>query len=64
VLPFLALGVTFITTGTAWCLVLATFAAGIFKKLKSNQPVSQAINKICGLTLIGLGIKVAFTNRN
>jgi threonine/homoserine/homoserine lactone efflux protein len=64
VLPFLALGVTFITTGTTWCLVLATFAAGIFKKLKSNQPVSQAINKICGLTLIALGIKVAFTNRN
>jgi RhtB (resistance to homoserine/threonine) family protein len=63
VLPFLALGSTFITTGTIWCLTLALFASSISSKLKSNKKVSSYINKICGLSLIGLGIKVALTNR-
>jgi threonine/homoserine/homoserine lactone efflux protein len=63
VLPFLALGTTFITTGTIWCLVLATFSSAIFAKLKGNEKVSAYINKLCGLTLIGLGIKVALTER-
>ena len=39
VLPFLILGITFITTGTIWCLTLATFASGIFAKLKENKKV-------------------------
>ncbi len=63
ILPFLVLGATFITTGVIWCLILATFAAGIFTKLKENKQASGYINKICGLTLIALGIKVALTNR-
>jgi RhtB (resistance to homoserine/threonine) family protein len=62
-LPFLALGTTFIATGTIWCLILATFASAIFGKLKSEKKISQSINKICGLTLIALGIKVALTGR-
>ncbi len=33
VLPFITLGITFITTGTIWCLILATFASAIFAKL-------------------------------
>jgi len=63
VFPFLLLGTTFITTGTIWCLILAIFASSIFAKLKSNKKVSTYINKICGLTLIGLGIKVALIDR-
>jgi RhtB (resistance to homoserine/threonine) family protein len=63
-LPFLILGTTFITTGTIWCLILATFASSIFSKLKANNKVSSYINKACGLTMIGLGIKVALTDRN
>lgn len=63
ILPFIALGATFITTGTIWCLILATFASAIFNKLKTNKKVSNWINKVCGLTMIGLGIKVALTNR-
>jgi len=63
VLPFLTLGITFIITGTIWCLILATFASGIFAKLKDNKKVSAYINKICGLSLIALGIKVALTDR-
>jgi predicted pyridoxine 5'-phosphate oxidase superfamily flavin-nucleotide-binding protein len=41
----------------------ATFASAIFSKLKENKQVSTYINRICGLTLIGLGIKVALTER-
>jgi RhtB (resistance to homoserine/threonine) family protein len=63
VLPFLLLGFTFITTGMIWCLLLATFAAGIFSRLKNNTAVSNYINKICGLALVALGIKVAVTSK-
>src|SRR5688572_8318704 len=56
VLPFLVLGMTFITTGTIWCLCLALFASAIFARLKDNPNASTYINKICGLALIGLGI--------
>ncbi len=63
VLPFLTLGITFTITGTIWCLTLATFASVIFIKLKRNKKISTYLNKGCGITLIGLGIKVAMTDR-
>lgn len=63
VLPFLMLGATFTTTGTIWCLILATFSAAIFSKLNANRTTSGYINKICGMALVGLGIKVALTDR-
>ncbi len=63
VVPFLLLGATFITTGTIWCMILALFASGIFAKLKSNRKVSSFINKLCGITLVALGIKIALTDR-
>jgi RhtB (resistance to homoserine/threonine) family protein len=62
-LPFLMLGATFITTGTIWCLILAVFASTTFAKFKSNSKISSYFNKVCGLSLIALGIKVAFTGR-
>lgn len=63
ILPFLTLGITFTITGTIWCLILAIFASVIFAKLKENKKVSAYLNKVCGIALIGLGIKVAMTNR-
>jgi RhtB (resistance to homoserine/threonine) family protein len=62
-LPFLVLGTTFIVTGLIWCLILATFASAIFSKLKGNKRISVYINRICGSVLIGLGIKVAISER-
>ena len=61
-IPFLILGFTFILTGTAWCLLLACFAAVIFKRLKNNKQSAILINRICGWTLVALGVKVAITN--
>ncbi|HEY0053772.1 MAG TPA: LysE family translocator [Pedobacter sp.] len=62
-LPFMVLGATFILTGTTWCLILAVFASAIFAKFKSNTNIAGYFNKVCGLSLIALGIKVAFTGR-
>jgi RhtB (resistance to homoserine/threonine) family protein len=61
--PFLILGTTFIFTGTIWCIILAFFASTIFKRLKDNKKASSYLNKACGITLVGLGVKVALTNR-
>ncbi len=61
ILPFLILGATFITTGTIWCLIVAIFSATVFLKLKNSTNIALYINKICGIALIGLGIKVAIT---
>lgn len=63
VLPFATLGLTFVITGTLWCTLLAIFAAAIFAKLKTNPSASAYINRVCGLMLVALGIKVALTNR-
>ncbi len=63
ILPFLTLGITFTITGTIWCLVLAAFAAAIFTRLKENKKISAYLNKVCGIALIALGIKVAMTDR-
>lgn len=63
VVPFLLLGITFITTGTIWCLILAVFASAIISRIKHHKLVLPFINKFCGLTLIALGIKVALTNQ-
>ncbi|KFF19556.1 LysE family translocator [Flavobacterium hydatis] len=64
IIPFITLGVTFTITGTIWCFFLANFASIIFAKLKYNKKLSNYINKSCGAVLIGLGIKVALTNKN
>lgn len=62
--PFLVLGFTFVTTGTIWCTLVALFAAALFGKLKSKPSVTIWLNKVCGLALIALGVKLAFTSRN
>ncbi len=63
VLPFLALGTTFITTATIWSFILVSFSAAFFAKLNQNPRFSSYLHKLCGTALIGLGIKVAFSER-
>ena len=64
VLPFIILGVVFTITGSIWCLILANYSSMIFSKLKKNRKMSNYINKACGAVLVGLGIKIAMTNKN
>lgn len=63
-ISFLLLGLTFTITGTCWCFVLANFASYISNGLKRNKFLTAMLNKICGVTLIGLGIKVAFSKNS
>lgn len=58
VLPFLALGLTFVTTGTLWCQVLAIFSASMTNHMKKNQKISSMLNKITGIVFVALGIKL------
>ncbi len=58
--PFLALGLTFTFTGTLWCLCLASFASVLAEQLKRRPTFSSLLNKLSGLVLVGLGVRLAF----
>lgn len=58
-LAFLLLGVTFVTTGTIWCLVLAVGAARLRLFLRGNPRVRTAIDRVTGGLFIALGIRLA-----
>ena len=57
-IPFLILGVTFMTTGTIWCLILVYSASLITKTLRNNDSIGKIMQKISGFIFIGLGIKI------
>ena len=57
-LPFMILGVTFMTTGTLWCLFLAYAASLITKILRENDKIGMILQKVRGLIFIGLGIRL------
>jgi threonine/homoserine/homoserine lactone efflux protein len=59
VFAFLALGFTFVTTGTIWVLILAWFASALSKRLHENEPIGQWINRTVGAFLIFLGVRLA-----
>lgn len=61
ILPFFILGVTFITTGTLWCVMLAISSAAITRKLRDNKSRFTVINRLTGLLFIGLGLKLLKT---
>lgn len=57
-LPFIILGLSFVLTSTAWCLLVSIFASFTTKKLRNNPKVELILNKITGVIFIGLGIKL------
>jgi threonine/homoserine/homoserine lactone efflux protein len=56
---FMALGLTFVTTGTIWCLILAWFAASFGARLRSNQTIAQWLNRAVGSLFVFLGARMA-----
>ncbi len=58
-LAFLALGLIFISTGTAWCLFVAAFAARAAHRIREAEGVVAWINRALGGLFIYLGIRVA-----
>ncbi len=56
---FISLGLTFVTTGTMWCLVLAWFASAFSKRLRTNETISQWLNRTAGALFVFLGVRLA-----
>jgi len=59
-LPFLILGLSFVFTGTIWCLALASFAGKLSEKIRKNYNFKIWLDKITGIIFILLGLKLAF----
>lgn len=60
---FLMLGLTFVMTGTIWCLVLAWFAAAFSARLRGNAAVAAMLNRAVGSLFIFLGLRLAVAAR-
>ena len=56
---FLILGLTFVSTGTIWCLVLAWFASAFTQRLRRSETISNWLNRTAGAIFIFLGIRLA-----
>jgi RhtB (resistance to homoserine/threonine) family protein len=61
ILAFVTLGLTFVTTGTIWCLILAGFASSFSDRLRASETVGQWVNRAIGALLIFLGARLAAT---
>ena len=60
-LAFLVLGFTFVTTGTIWCLILAWFASTLSERLRTNETITQWLNRFAGALFVFLGLRLATT---
>lgn len=56
---FITLGLTFATTGTIWCLILAWFASTFTARLRNNETVAQWLNRTTGAFFVFLGVRLA-----
>jgi RhtB (resistance to homoserine/threonine) family protein len=57
-LSFAILGLTFVTTGTIWCMFLAIAASRITSSLRKNEKIGLIMQKLCGIVFIGFGLKI------
>lgn len=62
-MPFLILGLTFVFTGTIWCLILAIFSSKLSDKIRQNYKIKKWLDKITGGIFVALGIKLALTKK-
>jgi RhtB (resistance to homoserine/threonine) family protein len=60
ILPFLLLGVTFVFTGTCWCLFVAYTATTLARRIGQKSAPARLFKKITGALFIGLGLKLAY----
>jgi threonine/homoserine/homoserine lactone efflux protein len=56
---FLALGLTFVTLGVAWCVLLAVAAAKLRGAFLRRPSMANVLNKVAGAMFIALGLKLA-----
>jgi RhtB (resistance to homoserine/threonine) family protein len=60
---FLVLGLTFVTTGTIWCLIMASFASAFSARLRGNPTVATFLNRAVGSLFVLLGLRLAVAAR-
>lgn len=60
-LAFLTLGLTFVTTGTLWCLILAWFASAFSARLRGDGTLGRWLNRTAGALFVFLGLRLAAT---
>jgi threonine/homoserine/homoserine lactone efflux protein len=60
---FIALGLTFVTTGTIWCLILAWFASAFGERLRDSTTVANILNRSVGSLFVFLGLRLATSSR-
>jgi len=61
VAAFITLGLTFVITGTVWCLLLALFASAFSERLRGNQTIAALLNRTVGALFVFLGVRLATT---
>jgi threonine/homoserine/homoserine lactone efflux protein len=62
VVAFLALGLTFVALGVAWCLVLAIAAASLRGWFLRRPSMATVLNRVAGAMFIALGLKLAVSS--
>ena len=60
---FIALGLTFVTTGTIWCLILAWFASAFSQRLRGSTTVANVLNRTVGSLFVFFGLRLATSSR-
>ncbi|HEY8835329.1 MAG TPA: LysE family transporter, partial [Chthoniobacterales bacterium] len=63
-IAFLLLGLTFVTTGTIWCLILAWFSSAFSARLHESPTVTARLNRAAGSLFIFLGLRLAVAARS
>jgi RhtB (resistance to homoserine/threonine) family protein len=61
VAAFMMLGLTFVITGTTWCLIIAIFASAFSERLRGNQTIALWLNRTVGAVFVFLGVRLAAT---
>ena len=62
-LGFLVLGLSFVGTGLAWCLVLAFAGAHIGAWLRTRPGFGAWLDRACGAVFVALGVRLALQQR-
>ena len=61
-LAFLVLGLTFVATGTLWCLFVAVAAGAVHRRLAGTGRAAVWLKRLGGGLLVGLGARLAFSD--
>ena len=63
VAAFLALGLSFVTLGVIWCVILAIAAAELRGVFLRKPSMGRVLNRVAGAMFIALGIRLATTRQ-